>query len=386
MYTQFFALSKLPFRLRPDAEFLYAGSGHVRASNSVVISLEQHSRAHVLIGHPGLGKTMLLNDVVGSLADNYAVCRIKQPRISTGELLESLVMQVAPADAETELAQSSTAADRLGSLSAIASRQKPPLVAVDDAHLLPAGTVNSLNEVLRRIPTLKLILCGRSGQGLEESAMRLLGGDDPKITRLAPLTATETREYSDHRLRIAGSDRELISAEAHEMIYHYTSGAPRLINVLCDAALHTACLRAGGQIGPAEVLLATQEANWAEAVARGRPESSIREDLEIPGDMAACDFLQAQLIVSQGETTLSTWTLTPGRVTIGRARDNEFRLDARFVSRHHCRVTTVGGVSTIEDLQSVNGISINGRAQKRHVLKHQDRIQLGDHTLTYLLR
>jgi general secretion pathway protein A len=386
VYTQFYALKKMPFRLRPDAEFLYAGPGHVRASNSMVISLEQHSRAHLLIGHPGLGKTVLLDDVIGAIGATHAVCRIRQPRVSADELLESLLLQIGTCFGETELRQPRSQADRLDCMASIAAGHKPPLAAVDDAHLLPAATINSLNDVLKRIPRLKLILCGRSGQGLEESAVHLLAGEHPKITRLTPLSAEETREYIDHRLVIAGSQhRELLSAEAHAMIYQHTGGAPRLINVLCDAALHGACLRAGGQLGPAEVLLATQEAGWAEAVARDRPQFVIRDAPEVSTESITADPSTAKLVVARGKETLSTWALSPGRVTIGRARDNEFRLDARFISRHHCRVTTVGNVSTIEDLQSVNGISINGRPVKRHVLRHADCIQMGDHTLTYML-
>jgi hypothetical protein len=200
------------------------------------------------------------------------------------------------------------------------------------------------------------------------------------------LSGEETRQYINHRMVIAGADRrELISTEAHALIYQHTAGAARLINVLCDAALQTACLRAAGQVGSAEVLLATQDARWPEAVASDRPDAHVRESIEDLAEPPAANPSQAQLVVAVGQQTLSTWTLLPGRVTIGRASDNEFRLDARFVSRHHCRVTTVGGVSTIEDLQSVNGISINGKPVKRHVLKHADRIQLGDHTLTYML-
>ena len=47
---------------------------------------------------------------------------------------------------------------------------------------------------------------------------------------------------------------------------------------------------------------------------------------------------------------------------------------------------TVGNVSTIEDLGSVNGIYVNGQQVKQHVLQHEDQIKLGEHTLTYLVR
>jgi hypothetical protein len=224
--------------------------------------------------------------------------------------------------------------------------------------------------------------------GLEEMAVRFVGGEPARIIELAPLSQSETKAYIDHRLSIAGGrNRELLNADAYAMIYQHTAGAPRLINVLCDAALHSACSRASGQLSSAEVLLATQDARWPEAVARDRAGSATVEETGVreSNEASSPDPVIARLVLSVGEKTLSTWALRPGRVSIGRAPDNEFRLDTRFISRHHCQVTTADSVSIIEDLESVNGIRINGKVRKRHVLQHADQIQLGDHTLTYLL-
>jgi len=168
------------------------------------------------------------------------------------------------------------------------------------------------------------------------------------------------------------------------VIFQHTGGVPRLINLLCDGALHAACLRASGQVGTAEVLLATQDARWPEAVARDRTVVAREQAPRESPEEAPVGAPGAQLVVSVGREQVTTWPLRPGRVTIGRASDNEFRLDTRFVSRHHCQVTTVGSISTIEDLGSINGISVNGQMVKRHVLCHADAVQLGDHTLTYL--
>ena len=92
----------------------------------------------------------------------------------------------------------------------------------------------------------------------------------------------------------------------------------------------------------------------------------------------------ARLVISHRNVPLTTVTLPAGKITIGRAVDNEVRLDDAWISRHHCRVTTEEGISTIEDLNSVNGISVNGRDVKRHVLQNADQIRLGENTLTYV--
>jgi pSer/pThr/pTyr-binding forkhead associated (FHA) protein len=50
----------------------------------------------------------------------------------------------------------------------------------------------------------------------------------------------------------------------------------------------------------------------------------------------------------------------PAGFTIGRVPDNDLMLDEEGVSRHHCRISQVGGSWMIEDLNSVNGVRVNG--------------------------
>ena len=55
---------------------------------------------------------------------------------------------------------------------------------------------------------------------------------------IRPLTADETREYIQSRIRVAGgADTRLFSDAAVERIAAYTNGIPRLVNILCDHCL-----------------------------------------------------------------------------------------------------------------------------------------------------
>jgi general secretion pathway protein A len=56
---------------------------------------------------------------------------------------------------------------------------------------------------------------------------------------IEPLTEPETREYINHRLKIAGCNQELFKPEAVRRIYAFSQGYPRLINIICDHALLT---------------------------------------------------------------------------------------------------------------------------------------------------
>jgi general secretion pathway protein A len=54
-----------------------------------------------------------------------------------------------------------------------------------------------------------------------------------------PLTEQETREYINHRLKVAGGSRELFKPEAVRKVYAFSHGYPRLVNIICDHALLT---------------------------------------------------------------------------------------------------------------------------------------------------
>jgi chromosome segregation ATPase len=65
------------------------------------------------------------------------------------------------------------------------------------------------------------------------------------------------------------------------------------------------------------------------------------------------------------------------KTSIGRTPDNDLQLEAKFISRHHA-VILVGPVNTvIEDLNSTNGVQVNGRRITRQTLRDGDQIAIG---------
>jgi type II secretory pathway predicted ATPase ExeA len=385
MYPQFFGFDKLPFRLRPDSEFLYAGSEYSRARAKVLAELKSRARLMLLTGPAGVGKTLLLDDVLGEIQSRFTLCRINQPHISATELLHALLLQLGAGSIDPDAAAARLFAEISAAIDAIGTPNRPPLLIVDDAQLLAAGTLHAFAGLARQETRLRLLLAGRSGEQSrwEESAARIVAPDAPSQVQLHALSAGQVKTYIERRLAVAGArGKELFTPDAFGMVFQHTAGAPRLINVLCDAALHAACTRAAGQVGSTEILMATQDPRWPEAVARDAAGSNEAAS-HSSGPAQATVAPAAQLVVTHGAQQIAVLPLTTGRISIGRAADNELRLDARFISRHHCLVVTDGNVSTIEDLGSVNGMLVNGTAVQRHVLHHADRIALGEHLLTY---
>jgi pSer/pThr/pTyr-binding forkhead associated (FHA) protein len=68
---------------------------------------------------------------------------------------------------------------------------------------------------------------------------------------------------------------------------------------------------------------------------------------------------------------------------IGRTPDNDLQIDNRYVSRHHAQVVTTAEGSSIEDLNSTNGMFVRGRRVRRHRLQEGDAVEIGMHEITY---
>ena len=74
------------------------------------------------------------------------------------------------------------------------------------------------------------------------------------------------------------------------------------------------------------------------------------------------------------------------RTRIGRGSDNELVLDTKHISRYHA-VLLAGPVHTsIEDLNSTNGVFVNGKRVSRHILKDGDRVTVGRTQFRYTVR
>ncbi|EQD43970.1 FHA domain containing protein, partial [mine drainage metagenome] len=66
----------------------------------------------------------------------------------------------------------------------------------------------------------------------------------------------------------------------------------------------------------------------------------------------------ARLLVAENGCTLQELPLLPGRIIVGRTPDNDLQIESRFISRHHCQITTTSQASIIEDLNSTNGLYV----------------------------
>jgi Protein of unknown function (DUF3662)/Inner membrane component of T3SS, cytoplasmic domain len=70
-------------------------------------------------------------------------------------------------------------------------------------------------------------------------------------------------------------------------------------------------------------------------------------------------------------------------MVIGRSKDCDIRVADPNISRRHAEIRREGSTFWIVDLDSTNGVAVNGRAQKRAKLDDEDRITLGSTELVF---
>jgi pSer/pThr/pTyr-binding forkhead associated (FHA) protein len=92
------------------------------------------------------------------------------------------------------------------------------------------------------------------------------------------------------------------------------------------------------------------------------------------------------LIVTAPDGTQQTVGLDQPTLTFGRERDNDLHLDDAAVSRHHGRIECDERGCKIVDLDSINGIVVNGRPTKRATLKGNEIILVGRYQLFFISR
>jgi len=126
------------------------------------------------------------------------------------------------------------------------SKQMTTVLIVDEAHDLPADTLEEL-RLLSNLETtedklLQIVLVGQPelDKKLDSKELRQLKQRIALRAQLSALTDQQTKEYIEQRLRIAGADPNappLFTAQAIAAVFAYSRGFPRLINTICENAL-----------------------------------------------------------------------------------------------------------------------------------------------------
>lgn len=243
MYKKFFGLRENPFNVNPDPRYLFVTPHTEEALSCLTYGVQSRKGFILLTGEVGTGKTTLINKLLEWLhRENCPTAFIFNPRLSEDQFFDFMMADLGiPCDTRSK----SQVLLRLNQwlLERYRAGESAVLI-VDEAQNLSSAVLEEI-RLLTNLETYteKLLQIVLSGQPeleakLKQPQLRQLRQRITLRSKTYPLTPEETVGYVTSRLRIAGSDGQPIFApEALDVIYRYSRGIPRVINVLCEHAL-----------------------------------------------------------------------------------------------------------------------------------------------------
>lgn len=390
MYLDPFKLKELPFRLSPDPQFLYLSKQHARAKAYMESTIWFTDGFVVITGEIGSGKTTLIESFLREIQSDVVVAQINQTQVSSVDFLQAILVQFGFSPFKMKKGEIIATLNNFLIEQYAAGRKV--LLIVDEAQNLSPRVLEEI-RLLSGVETtkekvLRIILAGQPELNAKLDAPELVQLTQRVRLRfhLTALSQSETRSYIQHRLEVAGAaDREIFAEDTFAEIFRFTGGVPRLVNTLCDTAMMAAYAADRGVVTLADIESAVGELQWVEFAARTQQQLRVATELALPRMRSDPELPpMGRLLVATDGRTVQEITLTQGRIIVGRTPDNDLQIDSRFVSRHHCQITTSANSSVIEDLNSTNGIYVKSRRVRRHYLNDGDVVLVGKHELIYV--
>ena len=226
----------------------------------------------VLTGDAGVGKSTALRAAWDTLSPNHFLPLYLPasddwtPRQFYRRVAHALGCPAARFPEETE----QQVRDTLWALATQQGRQ--PVLAVDEAHLLPPRLLQELrfllNYHLDSTAPVALILCGHT-ELRHKLALRPLEAIRQRVTvayHLPPLTAAEAGPYVAHQLQQVGVDRPIFTDAALQTGWDWSHGIPRRLNTWARACLMAAYAGQLTLVDAAVAATAATELQWAGTV------------------------------------------------------------------------------------------------------------------------
>ncbi len=245
MYLNTFGFDEPPFSITPDPKFVFLSQKHQESLAHLVYGITRGGGAGFvqLTGEVGTGKTTISRLLLEQIPEKTNIALILNPVITPLELIQNICkeLKVSMRGIKTKL---NTLVDKLNDylLKSWANGENT-VVIIDEAQNLPRDTLEQL-RLLTNLETdkqklLQIVLIGQPElrATMRRDDLRQLSQRVTARYHLMPLDAQETYEYLQHRIAVAGGDKEIVNQSVASKIYKLTGGIPRLINILTDRAL-----------------------------------------------------------------------------------------------------------------------------------------------------
>ncbi|RME36179.1 MAG: AAA family ATPase [Deltaproteobacteria bacterium] len=272
MYRQHFGFREQPFSIAPDPYYLYLSPQHQEALGHLVYGV-QTGGFILLTGEVGTGKTTVCRRLLSTLPEQVLVAYLVNPGYGELQLLEAICDEFriprTPGSGSKELVD----AINFFLLDAHADGRNPVLI-IDEAQTLAPEVLERIrlltNLETTKCKLLQIILIGQPElrDMLASHRLRQLNQRITGRFHLEPLNRSDVHEYVAYRTQRAGVSRPLFSRRALDLVFRYSRGIPRLVNMICDRALLGAWCQDKDTVSPQVVKKAAREVLGPDTVRR----------------------------------------------------------------------------------------------------------------------
>jgi len=243
MYETFYGLREKPFNLNPDPEYFFMSHEHGETYTQLEYAITENKGFVVITGEIGSGKTTLINYLLRRLRSDIEVAVLHHTLVRPKQFIKMLCQ-------EFELSSDGMSKAEMLELfynfllEQFAARKRVVLI-IDESQNLPETTLEEIrllsNLESEKNHLLQIILLGQPElkNKLEQKNLEQFVQRVTVYWHLKGLNQDEVGHYISHRLKVAGIDnnREIFRPDAIDALFTNSRGIPRLINILCDAAL-----------------------------------------------------------------------------------------------------------------------------------------------------
>ena len=264
MYESFLGFDRSPFNNTPDTGFYFPSERHNEALAQLLYTVDSRKGFAVLTGEIGAGKTTLCRALLRQLDDDCVTALVTNPRLTGIQLLYTIarefdldvdhVHRVAILDAIYEFL-----IEKLG-------EDRNVVLIIDEAQNLPISTLEEVrlisNLETEKEKLIQILLLGQPElkRKLEHPELIQLRQRIAMRFHLTALDEEEMIHYVHHRMRVAGKHHSArFSSRAMDLIYRYSNGVPRLVNLACDRSMITAYTEETNRITSKIVIAAIRE-------------------------------------------------------------------------------------------------------------------------------
>ena len=200
-----------PFSLTVDPEFFYRSRSHGGVFDTLSAAITRRDPFMMVAGDLGVGKTLLCRMLLESRAPRTPASLLTNALLSPDDLLRCTLQgfgRISPdemKDASLTTAPRAVLMERVErALTALERAGETALLIIDEAHNLPAETMEQLIEVARlsagRHTVLQILFAGEPPVGAAPPFPASIDAHLSVRARLVPLDRDECEAYVQHRL------------------------------------------------------------------------------------------------------------------------------------------------------------------------------------------